>query len=259
MPAVSTDAPLTTSAAPVHPLACSRGTPARMIAPSGSRSRPTRTATRRGGGGPAVGTRLRTTPTCDGLSALRPSAMFAGISPPVLPSSSGQAFRVEHPSDREFGPQSRRRGACTGPDRRPEACTPQALHGEPGTLSMTGPVDPTSRPPRTSGTPGPNSGGSCPERCAVRAGTPRRPPDHRARRAGHPPRRRHRPRPGRRDPRRPTGGRRWSSPTAWNRSRGCRWWRGWSLFVPTRRAPDLASAGLPALVPLRSGDDPRVG
>ena len=24
-------------------------------------------------------------------------------------------------------------------------------------------------------------------------------------------------------------------------------------------APDLASAGLPALVPLRSGDDPRVG
>jgi hypothetical protein len=171
-----------------------------MIAPSGSTSRPTRTATRRGGGGPAVGTRLRTTPTCDGLSALRPSAMFAGISPPVLPSSSGRAFRVEHPSDREFGPQSRRRRACTGPDRRPEACTPQALHGEPGTLSMTGPVDPTSRPPRTSGTPGPNSGGSCPERCAVRAGNPRRPPDHRARRAGHPPRRRHRPRPGRRDP-----------------------------------------------------------
>jgi len=51
--------------------------------PSGSRSRPATTATRRGVGRRADGTRLRTAPACEGLSALRPSATFATISPPV--------------------------------------------------------------------------------------------------------------------------------------------------------------------------------
>ena len=79
MPAASVNAPPTTRAAPVQPLACSSEALARMIAPSGMRIRPSTTVTRRAGDGPIAGTRPGCAPTRDVGSALRLCDMFAAI------------------------------------------------------------------------------------------------------------------------------------------------------------------------------------